>query len=131
MNVGKMAGMAVAAMLVAAGGAMADSFGTGDNPNKPAKEAGCNIKRNGGPGTYFYSVASDWANRPVNWVSWADAARFANWLTNGQGNGGTEDGSYALYGATTEAALQGVTRNTPGQGARYYIPTTAPIRLRP
>jgi hypothetical protein len=30
---------------------------------------GCNIKRSGTPGSYKYSVASDWANRPVNLVS--------------------------------------------------------------
>jgi hypothetical protein len=40
---------------------------------------GCNIKRNGVSGSYTYSVAADWANRPVNWVSWGDAARFCNW----------------------------------------------------
>lgn len=48
----------------------------------PSRE-GCNIKRSGAPGSYTYSVAPDWANRPVNYVSWADAARFANWLHNG------------------------------------------------
>ena len=30
---------------------------------------------------------ADWANRPVNYVSWGDAARFANWLHNGQPTG--------------------------------------------
>ena len=33
---------------------------------------------------------TDWANRPVNYVSYWDACRFANWLGNGQGNGDTE-----------------------------------------
>ena len=28
-------------------------------------------------------VAADWANRPVNFVSWGDAARFCNWLQTG------------------------------------------------
>ena len=28
--------------------------------------------------------AADWANRPVNYVNFWDAARFANWLHNGQ-----------------------------------------------
>ena len=84
---------------------------------------GCNIKRVGSPGTYIYSVASDWANRPVNYVSWGDAARFANWLTNGQGSATTETGSYTLNGAATNTALLAVTRNNPAQGGRYYIPT--------
>ena len=60
---------------------------------------GCNIQRSGG-GTvadpYVYTVADDWANRPVNWVSYWDACRFANWLGNGQGNGDTETGAYTL-----------------------------------
>jgi formylglycine-generating enzyme required for sulfatase activity len=68
----------------------------------PSRE-GCNIKRDGAPGGYSYSVAPDWADRPVNYVSWADAARFANWLHNGQPTGAqelatTEDGSYLLNG---------------------------------
>jgi hypothetical protein len=46
---------------------------------------GCNIKRSGTDGSYNYSVAADWANRPVNYVSFWDACRFANWLSNGQG----------------------------------------------
>ena len=33
---------------------------------------------------YTYSVLSGWANMPVNYVSWGDAARFCNWLQNGQ-----------------------------------------------
>jgi formylglycine-generating enzyme required for sulfatase activity len=76
---------------------------------------GCNIKRTGSSGSYAYSVASDWANRPVNRVSWGDAARFANWLHNGQPRGAqnagtTEDGAYFLNGATSDAALLAVKR---------------------
>jgi len=79
---------------------------------------GCNIKRSGG-GTvgnpYTYSVASDFANRPVNLVNWGDSARFANWLHNGQptraqGLSTTEDGAYFLNGARTDAALLGMSR---------------------
>jgi formylglycine-generating enzyme len=86
---------------------------------------GCNIKRSGSPGSYTYSVASDWANRPVNYVSWGDAARFSNWLQNGQpmgpqGSSTTEDGSYYLNGATTYDALMAVTRKA---GARWVLPT--------
>src|SRR4029079_13482968 len=42
---------------------------------------GCNIQRSGSSGSYVYSVAPDWANRPVNYVSLWDAARFTNWLS--------------------------------------------------
>ncbi len=93
---------------------------------------GCKIQRTNTGSGYTYSVASDWANRPVNYVSWGDAARFANWLTNGQPTGGqdlttTENGSYFLNGATTDAALIAATRiaqhaMTPGK-KYYFIPT--------
>jgi formylglycine-generating enzyme len=63
-----------------------------------AVSSGCNIQRIGSPGSYVYTVAPDWANRPVNYVSFWDAVRFANWLHNGQPNGPegpgtTEDGA--------------------------------------
>ena len=69
---------------------------------------GCTIRRTGQSGSYSYSVGSDWANRPVNYVSWGDAARFANWMHNGQPSGAqvltsTEDGSYFLDGAMSDA----------------------------
>ncbi len=87
---------------------------------------GCKIERYAGSGTagdpYQYQVAADYANRPVNYVSWGDAARFANWLHNGQPTGAqdnstTEDGAYFLNGAMTNAALLAVTRNADWQWA--------------
>jgi formylglycine-generating enzyme required for sulfatase activity len=86
---------------------------------------GCNIQRIGTPGDFRYRVAADWANRPVNWVSWGDAARFCNWLHNGQPTGEqgpatTEDGSYRLNGTTAEAALMAVQRRP---GATWVIPS--------
>ena len=59
---------------------------------------GCKIQQSGTSGNYTYSVASDYANRPVNFVSFWDAARFTNWLNNGQGSGDTETGAYTLNG---------------------------------
>ena len=64
---------------------------------------GCNIQRSGSSGSFAYTVASDWANRPVNYVSFWDACRFANWLHNGQPTGlqsalTTEDGAYYING---------------------------------
>lgn len=89
---------------------------------------GAKIQRGGSFGNYTYSVAPDYANRPVNIVSWGSAARFANWLTNGQPTGAqdsstTEDGSYFLNGVTHAAGLLAVTRRSPEDGGRYYIPT--------
>jgi formylglycine-generating enzyme required for sulfatase activity len=62
---------------------------------------------------------------PVNYISWADAARFCNWLDNDQpvgpeGNGTTETGAYTLNGATTWQLLTAVSRNA---GAKYVIPS--------
>jgi hypothetical protein len=51
-----------------------------------------------------FSVKSGFANRPVNYVSWYDSVRFANWLQNGQGNGSTESGTYAITGGDKNTA---------------------------
>lgn len=52
---------------------------------------------------YLYAVApsaqwgDDAGNRPAPWVTWFNAARFANWLHNGATAGAdTEDGAYTL-----------------------------------
>ena len=81
---------------------------------------GANILRSGLSPNFSYSVASDWSNRPVNYVSFWDAARFTNWLHNGQPTGPegpetTESGAYHDIG---NDALFG--RNA---GARFFIPT--------
>lgn len=57
------------------------------------------------------------ANRPVTYVSWFDAARFANWMTNGQGAGDTETGAYTLNGLTSGDAVAA------NFGAKFRIPT--------
>ncbi len=59
------------------------------------------ITRSGSSGSYAYSVTTALANRPVVHVSWFDAARFANWMVNGQGSSDTETGAYTLNGATS------------------------------
>jgi hypothetical protein len=81
---------------------------------------GCKIERSGSSGSHTYSVGADRADRPVNFVSFWDAARFANWLHNGQPTGGqgpgtTEDGAYHDIG---DQSLFG--RNP---GALFFIPT--------
>lgn len=38
---------------------------------------------------------------PATWVSWTSAARFVNWLSNGQGAGDTESGVYNNLPATS------------------------------
>ena len=75
------------------------------------------ISRAGSSGSYSYSVIGSTGNKPITYVSWFDAARFANWMQNGQGSGSTETGAYTLGGATSGNA---VAKNP---GAQFYIPT--------
>ncbi len=103
-----------------------DTYGLySQNMADPDGQRACNIQQSGAPGTYTYSVAADWADRPVNYVSWGDAARFANWLHNGQPTGPqalatTEDGAYYLDGATSHADLLAVVRKP---DARVFLPS--------
>jgi autotransporter-associated beta strand protein len=86
------------------------------------------IQQNGTSGNYSYSVVGSYnqgVNCPIFDVPWGDAARFCNWLQNGQptgpeGPGTTENGAYTLSGATSNAALMAVTRNA---NASYFIPS--------
>ena len=73
---------------------------------------------------YAYAVRSSTVgaaaagNRPIPWVTWFDAARFANWMHNSQPqSGGTETGSYTL---TNYQEAGHVARNT---GALFWIPS--------
>jgi sulfatase modifying factor 1 len=54
------------------------------------------ILRSGSSGSFAYNVKQGYGNMPVVFVSALDAARFANWLNNGQGNASTETGAYNL-----------------------------------
>ena len=86
------------------------------------------IKRLGTDGSYTYKVIDEAPvghmhagkklkpHRPIVYVSWASAARFCNWLHNGQGNGSTETGAYALRGVRD----QRVPRE---KAARFFLPT--------
>jgi sulfatase modifying factor 1 len=85
------------------------------------------ISRTGSSGSYVYSLigpsgitptgASSPGNRPVSYVSWFDAARFANWMHNGATNGAsTETGAYTLNGATN-----GIFTKNPD--AKWWIPS--------
>ena len=73
------------------------------------------ITRAGSAGSYTYSTVSGRANNPVNYVSFWDATRFANWLHNGQGSGDTETGAYTVTAAGISANT--ITRNAGWQWA--------------
>ena len=62
-----------------------------------------------------YTIRTSMGDKPVNYVSWYDAARFTNWLHNGQGIGSTETGAYTLNGNTGI-----ITKNV---GAIVYLPS--------
>ncbi|MEY4840931.1 MAG: hypothetical protein RLZZ374_1839, partial [Cyanobacteriota bacterium] len=75
------------------------------------------ITRTGVDGDYSYSVAPTTGspltqntegseNKPVTYVNYLDAIRFANWMHNGKGTGSTESGAYLI----TTAALVGASR---------------------
>jgi formylglycine-generating enzyme required for sulfatase activity len=77
---------------------------------------GTGITQTGSSGNFTYSVTSGFENKPVVYVSWFDAARFANWMMNGQGSGDMESGAYTLNGATSGI----ITANI---GAQVYLPS--------
>jgi formylglycine-generating enzyme len=99
--------------------AKTDTYGL-YNANMWSDTSGCKIQQSGSSGDYAYSVASDYANRPVNYVSYWDSCRFANWLHNGQPAfsagtpgevaGSTETGAYTL--TSDGIANNTIVRNT-------------------
>lgn len=74
------------------------------------------INRNGTDGNYIYSLIPGRENGPVVSVTWYNAARFVNWLHNGEGNGSTETGVYTLTGPTS--IVGGRSAN-----ALFFLPT--------
>ena len=90
------------------------------NPSMASDLSIAGISRSGTSGGYSYSVINNGGpsgNRPITYVSWFDAARFANWMQNGQGSGSTETGAYTLSGATSGDAP------AVNSGAQFYVPT--------
>lgn len=79
------------------------------------------ISRSGLSGSFTYSVNPGSGDKPITFVSWFDAARFCNWLHNGQQTGvgaalTAETGAYTLNGATSGI----ITKN---EGATVWIPS--------
>jgi len=83
------------------------------NPDMASNLNIAGITRTGSSGSYIYTAISGSENRPVTYVSWNDAARFVNWLHNGQGSGSTETGVYNMSLATP----------TRSGSATYWIPS--------
>ncbi|MBU6275575.1 MAG: SUMF1/EgtB/PvdO family nonheme iron enzyme [Planctomycetes bacterium] len=75
------------------------------------------ILRSGSSGSYTYSVKPNMGDKPVNYITWFDAARVANWYQNGAtSSSSTETGAYTLSSGTTIAPAVNA-------GATFYIPT--------
>lgn len=60
---------------------------------------------------------SAYGGMPVVYTSWWSAARFVNWIENGQGSGSTETGAYTLANKTSGPI---VARNA---GAKNFLPS--------
>ena len=66
-----------------------------------------------------YAVKSNMGDKPVNYVSWFDAARVANWYQNGATSSSSiETGAYTLVGGQTTGTAPARNNN-----ATFYIPT--------
>jgi formylglycine-generating enzyme len=77
------------------------------------------ISRSGLSGAYTYSVKTDMGDKPVNYVSWFDAARVSNWYENGAtSSSSTETGAYTLVSGQTSGTAPAV-----NSGATFYLPT--------
>jgi sulfatase modifying factor 1 len=64
-----------------------------------------------------YAVKTDMGNKPVNYVSFFDAARVSNWYQNGAtSSSDTETGAYTLNGAISGDAP------AVNPGATFYVP---------
>lgn len=80
------------------------------------------IERSGASGSYVYTVTAGRENVPVMYVSYIDAARFTNWLTNGaNSSASTESGMYTFTEGNIYASLNRVSdRNEAAWAAGGY-----------
>jgi len=82
-----------------------------------------------GPNGGIPAGAESGANRPITYVSWFDAARFANWMANGKPTGPagpttTDDGAYNLGAATSgNAPIRNTINPNTGVAPTFFIPT--------
>ena len=89
------------------------------NPFMGSDARGGIEQSSGSSGSYSYSVKTNMGNKPVNYVSWFDAARVSNWYQNGAtSSSSTETGAYTLVSGQTTGTAPAV-----NPGATFYLPT--------
>ena len=79
----------------------ADDLNNLYDANRGNVEAAGGIQQSGSAGSFTYTAIAGRETKPVNFVSFYDTLRFANWLHNGspigaQGPATTEDGAYTI-----------------------------------
>jgi sulfatase modifying factor 1 len=74
------------------------------------------IVRGGTSGGYRYVSQPFKDAQPIVGLDWFRAARFANWMHNGKGDGSTETGAYSFNGFNAEV-------NSHSAEARFWIPS--------
>jgi len=73
-----------------------------------------------------YAVRPNMGDKPVNFVSWFDAARVSNWLHNGAQTYGSTDATASApqnTGAYTLGTATSGTAPAKNAGAQFYLPT--------
>ncbi len=107
-----------------------------DNPAQPGNPKNTlhpltrGIVQQATAGGYSYTIAQNMADKPANFMTWFSAARFVNWMANGQPTGNqtsttTEKGAYALNGATSgnlSIARNAINPNT-SAALTYWMPS--------
>ena len=88
-----------------------------NSPLGLAHEGGIDFDASAGAGSK-YSVKQGKENYPAVWINWNSAARFVNWLSNGQGSGETESG---VYNNLSTNSSQPVPTREPG--ATVFLPS--------
>jgi len=91
----------------------------GDNGGMDGPYGG--IERLGNPGNYSYRAKAgdpNWLDKPVHFISFYDALRFANWMHNGQ-PGGLQDAGTTENGAYDMSLAADLVRLP---GARVFLP---------
>lgn len=100
--------------------AATDTYGVYNSAMAGTTQGNPGIIQSGSSGSFTYSVTAGRGNYPVTDVTFWDATRFANWLSNNQPNGAegpgtTETGTYTLTSAGI--AADNITRNSTGNWA--------------